>query len=228
MKYCLLLLLLAFNYANSFGQIIVKNKTSNNFTNLYIVEYDSILRTTGFCELIKNENLIKRKLLSKEQATIDFKLDLKKYYNLIFIDTTDYPHLYNLTAFKYHISGKSKLISLDSINIESDFRDHCSEEPADHKLEDFNIKIDNKSSGNIIKIYFRYNQNDAFVRYRYFHQWSPLKKDTKRDFKLYNSKPLTADKIYVRATTEKKGVISERYFEGGIKKNQNTFEITVQ
>ena len=204
----LFLLLFCISYY-SFGQITVKNQTEKKITNLYIVECDSTLKTKGYCEFIENKNLLKSKISGKRQATIPVKLNPYKFYNLICFDTTEYPPLYNDLMFKYYFSGKVTQVTLDTSNIEKDFRGHCTEGIAEPNYEDYKIDVVNNSKSNLIKLYYRFDKNESFTRHNDFFQWTPVGKGQERQITLYNLKPKEAQKLYLKYFTENKGKFIE-------------------
>ncbi|MEO5562948.1 MAG: hypothetical protein ABIR18_05920 [Chitinophagaceae bacterium] len=210
------------------GQVKIINATTKQFTNLYLISYGNALKTNGFCNVIANKNQLRTTLKSGKESTINIKLDPTKYYNLILLDTSEYPNFYRDITFKYYLPGSTKSIIVKEGNIETDFWGHCEEGIESKRLDDVVIDIKNKSGGNLVKMYYKFEAAKDFERLKYLYQWDPVYKGTSKEIKIYAVKSKEEKKIFLKCYIEKKGVLSERLFEIEFKEGSDNIELNIQ
>lgn len=210
------------------SQVRIINSTSKQFTNAYLVAYEDSLKTNSICSFIVNKNQLKSVVKSGKEGTISAKLDPKKYYTLVLLDTSEYPNFYNHITFKYYLPGNIKTITVKEENIESDFWGHCEEGIEDKNLEDISFLIRNKSAGNLVKMYYRFDPAAKYERVTYLYQWSPVYRNATREIKEYDVKPEEARKLFIKCFIEKKGVLSEQIFEKEFEGNSTQIDLTIE
>ncbi len=223
----LLLLFITPIMTNTFAQIKLKNLTSKKITNLYIVNYDSSYKTQSVCELIENKNLIKRQLLPGGEQILNIKLDPKAHYKLVCCDTTKYPNFYSDLIMKYYFPGSAKTISINPENVEADFHGHCiSTIMESDKVDEIILNIKNNTPENLIKLYYKFNEDETFKRDNFFCQWKPIR--PKENQKVFIYKPKKAEKIFIKYILEFKGELVEHIAQIEIEKGELPTELIIK
>lgn len=224
MKKTIILSILVLFSARVCSQLTIKNNTKNPISNLYIIEYDSILKNP-YCSQILNENLISKKLPAGRSLNLKYKLKPSTYYNLISFNATT-PFYYQNVCFKYFISNKTKIVSIDIKDIEVDFAECDMETDTQKGFTSIKFDFKNNTSSRIIKGYYKLSENDEYKRYSYF-QLEPLFSGFNKIVKTSNYISVNSTKIYFKFYFEKNGIISTKDYETNIENvyNLNKFII---
>lgn len=215
------------------GQVTLRNLSDFSFTNFYIVESDSIVKTSGPCDFVIEKNLLENEINSKDEVIIFTDLKDSNYYNILLFNNYVYGNTsYVNVVVDYYISGFTKEIIINNKNIDSTFqRLHCLRGlsgPYAPGWVDFEFEFENRSDANIIKVFYNFYSLEKLTRCHVLQQWNPIVNGETRILMMEHSRSLKSSKVYIKYYTESNGIIEEHFKEQNVNWNQNRIKIIVQ
>lgn len=190
----------------SLAQLIVKNNTKYNYTNLYVTPVDSSFKFTAYEGLIDGKNLLSRKLMANKQVVVP-RLNPSLTYKIVLVDTS-INGCYQNAAIVHAFKGSFSTLTISNLNVDLDFNTDCMEGVSEGR--ELSVYITNKTNKNIIKIYYSFDSDSTLIPYTNLYPWQPIQKKKAKSLEFRRLNPDETTHLYLKYYTEWNGLVESK------------------